>query len=57
MRATTVDRRLSMVFLDSVGTLTRFADAARVRTHLLRQASAKRVPVSTPVALGPYTRS
>ncbi|HKY92153.1 MAG TPA: D-alanyl-D-alanine endopeptidase [Nevskiaceae bacterium] len=57
MRATTAERRLSMVFLDSVGTLTRFADASRVRQHLLRQASAKRVPVSTPVALGPKTAS
>lgn len=38
MRATTAKRRLSMVFLDSYGTLTRFADAARVRKHLERQA-------------------
>lgn len=38
MRATTAQRRLSMVFLDSFGTLTRFADAARVRKHLVRQA-------------------
>lgn len=38
MRATTLDRRLSMVFLNSFGTLTRFADAARVRKHLEQQA-------------------
>lgn len=46
MRATTLDRRLTMVFLDSVGKLTRFADAVRVRKHLQRQAEA--VAVSTP---------
>lgn len=40
MRATTAQRRLSMVFLDSFGTLTRFADAARVRKHVVRQARA-----------------
>ena len=39
MRATTAKRRLSMVFLDSVGTLTRFADAQRVRKHLEHQAT------------------
>lgn len=37
MRATTAKRRLSMIFLDSFGTLTRFADAQRVRTQLERQ--------------------
>ncbi len=36
MRATTLDHTLSMVFLNSVGTLTRFADAKRVREHLER---------------------
>lgn len=36
--AANVDRRnLIMVFLDSVGTLTRFADASRVRQQLARQ--------------------
>ena len=34
MRATTLNRTLSMVFLNSFGKLTRFADAARVRQHL-----------------------
>ncbi|MBV8062443.1 MAG: D-alanyl-D-alanine endopeptidase [Nevskia sp.] len=34
MRANVLDRRLSMVFLNSVGTLTRFADARRVREQL-----------------------
>lgn len=34
MRATTLNHTLSMVFLNSVGTLTRFADAKRVREHL-----------------------
>jgi D-alanyl-D-alanine endopeptidase (penicillin-binding protein 7) len=37
MRATTLDRRLSMVFLNSFGTLTRFADAGRVRKILQKQ--------------------
>jgi serine-type D-Ala-D-Ala endopeptidase (penicillin-binding protein 7) len=37
MRATTLNRKLSMVFLNSTGTLTRFADAARVRQHLARE--------------------
>lgn len=34
MRATTLNRTLSMVFLNSIGTLTRFADARRVREQL-----------------------
>lgn len=38
MRATTLDHTLSMVFLNSVGTLTRFADARRVREQLQRAA-------------------
>lgn len=38
MRATTLNRTLSMVFLNSVGTLTRFADARRVREQLQRAA-------------------
>lgn len=51
MRATTLKRKLSMVFLDSVGTLTRFADAARVRKHLERQARAQlRRPTKTAIA-------
>ena len=37
MRANTLNRRLSMVFLNSVGTLTRFADARRVREQLARR--------------------
>ncbi len=36
MRATTLDHTLSMVFLNSVGTLTRFADASVCREHLER---------------------
>lgn len=36
MRANILDRRLSMVFLNSSGTLTRFADARRVREQLAR---------------------
>jgi D-alanyl-D-alanine endopeptidase (penicillin-binding protein 7) len=39
MRATTLNRRLSMVFLNSFGKLTRFADAARVRKQLVLEAS------------------
>ena len=38
MRATTLNRTLSMVFLNSVGKLTRFADARRVREQLQRAA-------------------
>lgn len=34
MQATLLGRNLSMVFLDSTGTLTRYADAVRVRRHL-----------------------
>jgi D-alanyl-D-alanine endopeptidase (penicillin-binding protein 7) len=41
MRATTLNRKLSMVFLNSFGTLTRFADAARVRKHLELEGKAK----------------
>lgn len=48
MRATTLNRKLSMVFLNSFGTLTRFADATRVRRHLELQA--KRKPRLSPEA-------
>jgi D-alanyl-D-alanine endopeptidase (penicillin-binding protein 7) len=34
MRASTLNRRMTMIFLDSEGTLTRFADAMRVRHQL-----------------------
>jgi D-alanyl-D-alanine endopeptidase (penicillin-binding protein 7) len=34
MQATVLSRRLAMIFLDSAGTLTRYADAARVRKHI-----------------------
>jgi D-alanyl-D-alanine endopeptidase (penicillin-binding protein 7) len=37
MAANVDSRNLIMVFLDSVGTLTRFADASRVRQQLARQ--------------------
>lgn len=40
MQATTLDRRLTLVFLNSSGTLTRFADARRVRQHLARHPAA-----------------
>jgi D-alanyl-D-alanine endopeptidase (penicillin-binding protein 7) len=36
MRANVLNRRLSMVFLNSAGTLTRFADARRVREQIAR---------------------
>ena len=36
MQAQVLGRRLSMVFLDSTGTLTRYADAARVRRQIER---------------------
>ena len=51
MRATTLNRTLSMIFLNSFGTLTRFADAARVREQLVRQA-AKQLRPPTTVASG-----
>ncbi len=38
MQATVLGRRLMMVFLDSNGTMTRYADAARVRRQLELQA-------------------
>ncbi|MDB5970218.1 MAG: hypothetical protein JWQ90_2668 [Hydrocarboniphaga sp.] len=41
MRATTLNRKLSMVFLNSIGTMTRFADATRVRRRLELQASGR----------------
>lgn len=52
MRASTLDRRLSMVFLNSVGTLTRFADAKRVREQLARRGPALKHPATevTPVS-------
>lgn len=34
MQARVLSRRLAMIFLDSNGTLTRYADAARVRRHI-----------------------
>jgi D-alanyl-D-alanine endopeptidase (penicillin-binding protein 7) len=46
MRANTLDRRLSMVFLNSVGTLTRFADARRVREQLARRGPALTHPTT-----------
>jgi D-alanyl-D-alanine endopeptidase (penicillin-binding protein 7) len=36
MRANVLNHRLSMVFLNSEGTLTRFADARRVRDQIAR---------------------
>ena len=52
MRASTLDRRLSMVFLNSVGTLTRFADAKRVREQLARRGPSLKHPAPgvTPVS-------
>lgn len=44
MQATVEGRRLAMVFLDSVGTLTRYADATRVRRELEREARTSRTP-------------
>ncbi len=38
MQVTVLSRRLAMIFLDSTGTLTRYADAARVRKRLELQA-------------------
>jgi D-alanyl-D-alanine endopeptidase (penicillin-binding protein 7) len=52
MRATTLNRKLSMVFLNSVGAATRFADAMRVRRQL--ELRAKRRPLQT-TAAAPFT--
>jgi serine-type D-Ala-D-Ala endopeptidase (penicillin-binding protein 7) len=47
MQANVLGRRVAMVFLNSNGTLTRYADAARVRRSLQSRASAgKAVPAS-----------
>ena len=43
--ATVLGRRLMMVFLDSNGTMTRYADAARIRRQLERQAKVGGKPV------------
>lgn len=45
MHATVLSRRLMMVFLDSDGTMTRYADAARIRRQLERQARVGAKPV------------
>ena len=45
MHATVLSRRLMMVFLDSNGTMTRYADAARIRRQLERQAKVGSKPV------------
>jgi D-alanyl-D-alanine endopeptidase (penicillin-binding protein 7) len=50
MRATTLNRNITMVFLNSFGTLTRFADAGRVRKHLERQGKAKPARPATEAA-------
>lgn len=47
MHATVLSRRLMMVFLDSNGTMTRYADAARVRRQLELQAKVGSKPVKT----------
>lgn len=47
MHATVLGRRLLMVFLDSNGTMTRYADAARVRRQLELQARVGSKPVKT----------
>ncbi len=47
MRATTLNHTLSMVFLNSVGTLTRFADAKRVREHLEQRATRPPIRATT----------
>ena len=46
MHATVLGRRLMMVFLDSNGTMTRYADAARIRRQIEREARRPK-PVST----------
>ncbi|MBA4285711.1 MAG: peptidase S11 [Xanthomonadaceae bacterium] len=47
MHATVLSRRLMMVFLDSNGTMTRYADAARIRRQLELQAKVGSKPVKT----------
>jgi serine-type D-Ala-D-Ala endopeptidase (penicillin-binding protein 7) len=51
MRATTLNRTLSMVFLNSVGTLTRFADARRVREQLAHTSREPRHPAAVASAV------
>lgn len=51
MQVNVMNRRLAMVFLDSDGTLTRYADAARVRRRVELDARNKpRTPASTSVS-------
>ena len=51
MQVKVMGHRLSMIFLDSVGTLTRFADAQRVRQHLQLEANAVVHSVAASAAL------
>ena len=50
MQATIDGRRLAMIFLNSVGKLTRYGDAARVRQGLARANYAQRVKAALPGA-------
>jgi serine-type D-Ala-D-Ala endopeptidase (penicillin-binding protein 7) len=50
MRATTLNHTLSMVFLNSVGKLTRFADARRVREQLAHMPRLPRTPATVATA-------
>ena len=53
MQVKMLSRRIAMVFLDSAGTLTRYADAARVRRRLQLDAKALRVPASVSAITAP----
>lgn len=48
MQARVAGRRLSMVFLDSFGKLTRYGDASRVRRRLERETHARAAPAAAP---------
>jgi D-alanyl-D-alanine endopeptidase (penicillin-binding protein 7) len=51
MQVKLLSRRLAMIFLDSTGTLTRYADAARVRKRIEHELKAlKPVPIATTAA-------
>ncbi|HUS23820.1 MAG TPA: serine hydrolase [Candidatus Binatia bacterium] len=50
MQATVLSRRLAMIFLDSTGALTRYADAARVRKRVERELKAAQRHPKSPVA-------
>lgn len=59
MQATVLGRRLSMIFLDSTGTLTRYADAMRIRKRIETEARAleRKVSLGGPGVASAATRA